>query len=757
MKILGIDFTSAPSSKKLLPCVHSVFKKNRKLILERLDFLADFEQFEQLIDEEEGPWFLGIDCPLGLPSTFLSQISDSQVWSDYVASVSNMEWKEFESKIKSYKSSRPSQSKDSLRLTDELARALSPLKLLNPPLAKMFYELAPRLSGKGVSILPCCPRDDDRIILETYPALLARRFAGKYKGNSKTQTNSEMQDARKAILKGICSEEFNAEFGFKIEVGEEIIIKAVEDSNGDVLDSVLCAVQAGWAYHNKSRNYGIPSNAHPIISSEGWIVDPRLVTEMVASSSSSKDNLTQLLNKNFNQSDHHAVNLMSQVKKLSDVGRALSGKRDLNELLEKIVTESRTLTNADGGTLYILENESLAFKIVQNDSLNIFMGGTTGTEISFPPVQMKKSNVSAYSAMKGISINIPDVYNYKSFDFTGPRKFDKATNYRTQSMLVVPMRNYEEEVIGVLQILNALDPEDGKTVIPFSENHEGLVESLASQAAVALSNVNLINQLQKTNTELITTRDQALEANRAKSAFLANMSHELRTPMNAILGYSEILLEDAEEMGLDDFNDDLKKILSSGNHLLGLIDEILDLSKIEAGKMEIFLASFPVREMVADVLDNVKILAQKNGNKLELDCPSAIGTMTADPVRVKQMLINLLSNACKFTEKGTVTLKIYRESIDSQGWIFFNVIDNGIGIEQNQIKRLFQEFTQVDDTSTRKVGGTGLGLAISRRFCQMMGGDIHVTSEIGKGSTFSIKLPVKIAETTPLKRRASDH
>lgn len=755
MKIIGIDFTSVPSQKKPLPCVHSVYKKKHGLVLDRIDFLNDFQQFETIMDQK-GPWVLGIDCPLGLPHAFLSGTSLQGEWKEYIASISDLSWNEFEAMISEFKSGQPSKRKESLRLTDELARAMSPLKLLNPPLAKMFYELAPRLFASEASVLPFQKKDENRIVLETYPAVLARRFAGKYKGASKVHTQSELQDSRKAILKGISSYEFSDEFGFQVEVGEEIMIKALEDSNGDVLDSVLCAVQAAWAFQNKKKNYGMPDFSHSVVSSEGWIVDPRLVTEMVASSSLSKDNLTQIFNKSANQSDHHAINLMSQVKKLSDVGRALSGKHDLNELLEKIVTESRTLTNADGGTLYILVNNALDFKIFQNDSLNIFMGGTTGIDITFPPVQMKDSNVSAYSAMKGIPINIPDVYNYKSFDFTGPRKFDKATSYRTQSMLVVPMRNYEEEVIGVLQILNALDPEDGKTVIPFSENHEGLVESLASQAAVALSNVNLINQLQKSNTELVTTRDQALEANRAKSAFLANMSHELRTPMNAILGYSEILLEDAEEMDLPDFIEDLKKILSSGSHLLGLIDEILDLSKIEAGKMEIFLSTFSIMEMVSDALDNVKILAQKNKNQLELDCLEGMGTMTADPVRVKQMLINLLSNACKFTENGKVILKIYKETVDNHGWIFFNVIDNGIGIEQSQIKRLFDEFTQVDDTSTRKVGGTGLGLAISRRFCQIMGGDIYVTSELGKGSTFSIKLPIKIMETTQLKRRASD-
>ena len=322
-------------------------------------------------------------------------------------------------------------------------------------------------------------------------------------------------------------------------------------------------------------------------------------------------------------------------------------------------------------------------------------------------------------------------------------------------MLVVPFTNHEDEVIGVLQLLNARDVNDKKKVNPFSPDYESLVESLASQAAVAVSNTSLINELKTAHQTLIVARNRAEDASRAKINFLANMSHELRTPMNAIIGYSEMLLEDAEEE-LDEFQSDLDKIRSSGKHLLGLINEILDLSKIEAGKMEIFLESFDINALIKEVEATIHPLAENKCNELIIDCPDNAGTMEADQTRVRQMLHNLLSNACKFTENGTVTLKITRTTREGAGWITFDVIDTGVGIPEDSLKNIFLEFSQVDNSSTRKFGGTGLGLAISRRFCLMMGGDITVKSVEGEGSTFTIEMPVKVVLETALRRRASD-
>ncbi len=209
---------------------------------------------------------------------------------------------------------------------------------------------------------------------------------------------------------------------------------------------------------------------------------------------SNDENLNTLLNSVVNEVGAYADRLGGQIKKLSDIGRALSGVYDLNVLLEMIVDQARNFTNADAGTLYIVEDNTLRFQIVQNDSLKIRMGGKTGETIPFPPVELKKSNVSAFVALKGVSINIPDVYDTDLFDFTGPKKFDQSTGYRSQSMLVVPMRNHDGDVIGVLQLLNATNPNNGK-VISFSQDYENLSESLASQAAVSITNAKLISNM----------------------------------------------------------------------------------------------------------------------------------------------------------------------------------------------------------------------------------------------------------------------
>ena len=244
--------------------------------------------------------------------------------------------------------------------------------------------------------------------------------------------------------------------------------------------------------------------------------------------------------------------------------------------------------------------------------------------------------------------------------------------------------------------------------------------------------------------------EQSLEqANRAKSVFLANMSHELRTPLNAILGYSEMLHEQAVERQLDEFGADLERISAAGKHLLALISDILDLSKIEAGKMELFLESFDVAELIDEVASTIRPLVEKNSNTLHIKRAPDLGVMHADQIKVRQGLFNLLSNAAKFTQEGKVTLDAGRERMDDSEWIVFRVTDTGIGLSPEQIVKLFQDFTQADASTTRKFGGTGLGLALTRRFCQMMGGDVTVHSVPGEGSVFTIKLPAVVREAKP--------
>src|SRR5947209_4876816 len=251
--------------------------------------------------------------------------------------------------------------------------------------------------------------------------------------------------------------------------------------------------------------------------------------------------------------------------------------------------------------------------------------------------------------------------------------------------------------------------------------------------------------------ELDKAREAAEIANRAKSQFLANMSHELRTPLNAIILYTELLRDEATDRGLEDLLPDLKKIHAAAKHLLALINDVLDLSKIESGKLELVLETFDVPAMIRDVVTTIEPLAQKNADRLEVHCPDDVGAMRADLTKVRQSLFNLLSNACKFTEGGTVRLEVSREDED-RSWLTFRVTDTGIGMTPEHLSKLFKPFSQVDPSATRRFGGTGLGLAITHHFCEAMGGEIMVESQPGVGSTFTIRLPAPAELDAPARR-----
>jgi len=282
--------------------------------------------------------------------------------------------------------------------------------------------------------------------------------------------------------------------------------------------------------------------------------------------------------------------------------------------------------------------------------------------------------------------------------------------------------------------------------------NETLVRTQEANKALEESERLLERKVAERTAQLEQARDEALEATRAKSSFLANMSHELRTPMNAIIGYTEMLLEGGDELEQEDYSNDLSKILAAGRNLLGLINDILDISKIEAGKMDLYIEAFDLPILINEVLTTSRPLIDKNSNTLEVTIADDLETMKADVTKLRQVLLNLLSNAAKFSHNSKITLQISKtlpQEVSSSfilppSSFIFRVTDSGIGMTPEQVNNLFQVFTQADASTTRKYGGTGLGLAISKKFCQLMGGDITVESTPGVGSTFTVILPEEV-------------
>jgi GAF domain-containing protein len=477
---------------------------------------------------------------------------------------------------------------------------------------------------------------------------------------------------------------------------------------------------------------------------------------------------------------------VEELEALGQVSQAVSSSLDLQEVLTTIVSHAVRLSGADGGTVYELDEASGVFQLrasyrMPEDLLSVIqLAGPRLTDASFVGrvalLRRAEQMTDLLAEAEGSGSAVQDALRRAGF----------------RAVLAVPLLR-EQQVVGALVIRRKTPGEFPQAVVE-------LLQTFANQSVLAIENARLFQQVQETGRELEL-------ASQHKSQFLANMSHELRTPLNAIIGYSEMLQEEAEDLGEQTFLPDLQRINTAGKHLLGLINDILDLSKIEAGRMDLDLETFEIGPMIRDVQAIVQPLVEKNGNTLVVTCPDDIGSMHADLTKVRQSLFNLLSNAAKFTEQGTITLRVARgapppaplptavergslrasegelsspphgrkaepatpagapplplagEGAGGHGdqgphgrrdWgVSFAVSDTGIGMTEEQLGRLFEAFSQAEASTRSKYGGTGLGLAISRHFCRLMGGDLTVESVYGEGSTFTVLLP---ADLLPLSR-----
>ena len=412
-----------------------------------------------------------------------------------------------------------------------------------------------------------------------------------------------------------------------------------------------------------------------------------------------------------------------ELQVLGEVGQALSSTLDIETVLSTIASRASQLARTDSCTVYEWDErtETLVLRVTHNLDDEVVAVARRS------PIR-RGEGVGGRMAITLEPIQIPDIAAEGAY--AGPLR-DVLLQTGTRGLLGVPLLR-EGRLIGGLTVTR-------KTPGEFPAEVVDLLKTFASQSALAIQNARLFQEIEDKGRQLE-------QADRHKSEFLANMSHELRTPLNAIIGYSEMLQEDAADLGAEQFTDDLKKINAAGKHLLELINAVLDLSKIEAGKMELYLESFDVPSLVHDIAAVIQPLAAKNSNRLDVQCPDTVGTMRADLTKVRQALFNLLSNACKFTDQGMITLAVAREATDGRETMVFHVTDTGIGMTSEQLAKLFEAFSQADAATTRRYGGTGLGLALSRRLCRMMGGDVTVESESGRGSTFTVRLPAEVAE-----------
>jgi signal transduction histidine kinase/CheY-like chemotaxis protein len=417
---------------------------------------------------------------------------------------------------------------------------------------------------------------------------------------------------------------------------------------------------------------------------------------------------------------------VEELRALGEVTQAVNSTLELQTVLSTIVAKAVQLSDTDAGSIYVHDETQQEFQLQAN------YGMSDDLIAALKEHHTDISGAVAGTAKQGEPVQVPDMQAETSIP---ANELMLQAGYRAR--LLVPLMRFNE-VMGALVVRRKAPGE-------FSKNTIDLLRTFAAQSVLAIQNARLFQEIEEKSRQLEL-------ASQHKSQFVASMSHELRTPLNAIIGLTEMMVTNAPRFGTEKAAEPLKRVHRAGQHLLGLINQVLDLSKIEAGKLELNPESVNLAPLIDEVVGTARQLAQQNKNNLVVEAQDKLGALTVDPMRLRQILLNLLSNACKFTSQGEVKLRA-RKVVDGRNWVEFAVADTGIGMTAEQQAKLFEEFTQADSSTARRYGGTGLGLAITRKLARMMGGDVTVASEPGKGSVFTVRLP---AGPEPVARAATN-
>src|SRR5262245_39054408 len=411
---------------------------------------------------------------------------------------------------------------------------------------------------------------------------------------------------------------------------------------------------------------------------------------------------------------------VEELQALGEISRTINSTLDVKAVLDRIVSRSKQLSGTETGAIYVRD------EVTDQFTLQVTYGMTDDVIAAVNEHHSSISNSLRQATDRREPVQVADLSDEPP---SPAQEMMLRAGYRAR--LIIPLL-IADEVLGALVVRRRAPGEFSKSTID-------LLQTFAAQSTVAIQNARLFQEIEEKSRQLET-------ASQHKSQFVASMSHELRTPLNAIIGLTEMMVTNASRFGTHKAQEPLKRVHRAGGHLMGLINQELDLSKIEAGKLELSPETVNLAPLIDEVVGTARQLAQQNNNRLVVDALPNLGSLIVDPMRLRQILLNLLSNSCKFTKGGEVRLKV-KKVVNGRNWIDIAVADTGIGMTPEQQAKLFEEFSQADSSTARKYGGTGLGLAITRKLARMMGGDVIVTSELGKGSVFTVRLPAGVDAT----------